>query len=735
MSLDPSAAIIPRSVARAIVIKDEEIFFLAEHDGGVPAGNQDGFGLYYHDCRYLNGYTLRIAKTPPNALGSSAASGSIAQFELTNEKLQLHPGQFIPEQTFGITLQRVIDSAECAVHDRLTFHNYSLNKHEVPLSLQFNSDFEDVFEIRGINAMTVGHKDPAEWKDGVLILSYRGADKLHRQLEIHLEPKPDKVSTSDAHSDAGSGAEFKIDIAPGEKTEINLSFRIIESKEQAPKTKHHVSDQRPVAAALDRRAEDWLSKYASVTSNSRLLNEVMRRSLLDLLVLRSSLHNLAFVSAGLPWYGALFGRDSIIAALETLAYDSEIAAQTSRLLARYQGTKTDEWRDEQPGKILHELRRGELANLNEIPQTPYYGAVDSTPLFLILIGEYANWTGDLTLFNDLRQNVERALHWIDHYGDEGKNGYLSYASKSSKGLGNQGWKDSGDSIMNADGSLATPPIALVEVQGYVYRAKLLIAGLYARSGDQPTASRLRKEAEDLKKRFNHDFWVEEQDFYAIALQKNNRPAAVISSNPGQALWTGIIDDSRGAAVVHRLTEEDMFSGWGVRTLSSREKRANPIGYHLGTVWPHDNSIIASGFRRYGFDAEAVQVLEGIVHAASYFEHYRLPEVFAGFSHRQFAIPIRYPVACHPQAWAAGSVPFLLTNLLGLQADAFSATLHVVRPVLPKGIDELHFRRIKVGRGSVDLHFRRGAKGLDIEVSNREGAVNVRVEPEAHLRAA
>ena len=461
----------------------------------------------------------------------------------------------------------------------------------------------------------------------------------------------------------------------------------------------------------------------------------MRRSLLDLLVLRSSLDNLAFVSAGLPWYGALFGRDSIIAALETLAYDSEIAAQTIRLLARYQGTKTDEWRDEQPGKILHELRRGELANLNEIPQTPYYGAVDSTPLFLILIGEHANWTGDLSLFNELRQNVERALHWIDDYGDEGKNGYLSYASKSSKGLGNQGWKDSGDSIMNADGSLATPPIALVEVQGYVYRAKLLMAELYARSGDQPTASRLRKEAEDLKKRFNHDFWVEEQDFYAIALQKSNRPAAVISSNPGQALWTGIIDDSRGAAVVHRLTAEDMFSGWGVRTLSSREKRANPIGYHLGTVWPHDNSIIASGFRRYGFDAEAVQVLEGIVQAASYFEHYRLPEVFAGFSHQQFAVPMRYPVACHPQAWAAGSVPFLLTNLLGLQADAFSTTLHVVRPVLPKTIDELDFRRIKVGRGSVDLQFRRGAKGLEVEVSNRKGGVEVRVEPEAHLRAA
>jgi glycogen debranching enzyme len=747
MSLDPSAAIIPRSVARAIVIKDEEIFFLAEHDGGVPAGNQDGFGLYYHDCRYLNGYTLRIAGTRPNALGSTAQRGGMAKFELTNERLQLSPGHFIPEQTFGITLERVIDSAECAVHDRFTVHNYSLSKHQVPLSLQFNSDFEDVFEIRGI-AKTARHKDPAEWKDGVLVLSYLGADNVHRQLEIHVDPKPDRVSAAGAASeDAHTGAEFRIEIAPGEKTEINLSLRIVENrvvenrivdnKDQAPKTKtkHDVSDQHPVAVALDRRSEDWLNKYASVTSNSRLLNEVMRRSLLDLLVLRSSLHNLAFVCAGLPWYGALFGRDSIIAALETLAYEPEIAAQTIRLLAQYQGTKTDEWRDEQPGKILHELRRGELANLNKIPQTPYYGAVDSTPLFLILIGEHANWTGDLSLFNELRRNVERALHWIDHYGDEAHNGYLSYASKSSKGLGNQGWKDSGDSIMNADGSLATPPIALVEVQGYVYRAKLLMADLYARSRDRTTASRLRKEAEDLKKRFNHDFWVEEKQFYAIALQKESRPAAVISSNPGQALWTGIIDDARASAVVHRLTAEDMFSGWGVRTLSTREKRANPIGYHLGTVWPHDNSIIAAGFRRYGSDSEAVRVLEGIVQAASYFEHYRLPEVFAGFSRQQFANPMRYPVACHPQAWAAGSVPFLLTNLLGLQADAFNATLHVVRPVLPKEIDELEIRRIKVGKGSVDLQFRREAKGLHVEISNREGGVEVRVEPEAHLKAA
>jgi glycogen debranching enzyme len=457
--------------------------------------------------------------------------------------------------------------------------------------------------------------------------------------------------------------------------------------------------------------------------------------LLDLLVLKGSLDGLSFFSAGLPWYGTLFGRDSIIAALQTLAYDPRVAEQTIRLLAKYQGDKEDEWRDEQPGKILHELRRGELANLNEIPQTPYYGSVDSTPLFLILVGEYVNWTGDLNLFNDIRSNVERALKWIDEFGTDPQLRYLAYASKSSKGLGNQGWKDSGDSIMNADGSLATPPIALVEVQGYVYKAKLLIAALYGRIGDEPTAARLRQQAGDLKERFNHDFWDHEKEFYAIALQKGGRPADVISSNPGQALWTGIVDDKRVEAVVRRLTAKDMFSGWGIRTLSHEEKRYNPIGYHLGTVWPHDNSIIAAGFSRHGFTDEAARVLDGILQAARHFEHNRLPEVFAGFTRKQFAIPVRYPVACHPQAWAAGSVPFLLATLLGLEGDALNNQLRVLRPVLPNGVTELEFRRIKIRGDSVDVHFKRtrdGRVGVDVA---RYGGVQVEVVEQVEPKAA
>jgi glycogen debranching enzyme len=715
----------PRTVARAVVIKEGDVFFLAEHSGEVPAANQDGFGLYYHDCRFLNGYELRLAGTTPIALVCSAERGSIAHFELTNETLQRNGGTEVAQQTFGISLQRVINSRDLAVHDVFTFENYDVQEHTLPVSFYFQYAFEDVFEIRGLHPKKVGKEIKPEWSDGVLILSYAGADRISRRLEVHFDPKSQKATAS--------GAEFILKLGAGERRKIQLTLCIIESREQQGSPAALRSDPVRVANAIDRRSQEWLAQCTEVETDSTLLNMVMTRSLLDLGILKSSLDNREFFSAGLPWYGALFGRDSIIAALQMLAYQPQIAEQTIRLLAKYQGSKTDDWRDEEPGKILHELRRGELANLNEIPQTPYYGSVDSTPLFLILVGEHANWTGDLNLFRDIKINIEKALHWIDNCCHEANSRYLFYSRKSSRGLGNQGWKDSGDSIMNADGSLAEPPIALVEVQGYVYRAKLLIADLYGRAGEDGTAVRLRHEAEDLKSQFNRDFWMDEKQFYAIALQKENRPAAVVSSNSGQALWTGIIEDSRAAAVVRQLISEDMFSGWGIRTLSLKERRFNPIGYHLGTVWPHDNSIIAAGFRRYGFDGEAVNVLNGIVKAAEDFEHHRLPEVFAGFSQNQFSLPVRYPVACHPQAWAAGSIPFMVSSLLGLSADAFNGRLRVIRPVLPTSVSDLELRQLKIGECALDLRFHRTRNGsVTVKVVNRVG--NIEVEVEAGLQS-
>jgi glycogen debranching enzyme len=744
--LEQQTTATPRNVARAAVIKDGEIFLVCERSGDVPAGSQDAFGLYYHDCRFLNGYELRISGTRPNVLASSAERGSSARFELTNEQLT-HNRHSIAPQTFGVTVERVIDSREQAMHDVFTVENYGVEQHEIVLSFQFSSTFEDIFEIRGLNPPKQGREHKPHWRGGVLIFSYEGADGIERRLEIHPDPRPQKTRQT--------GAQFTLKLKPGERHEIRLSLRAVEKPARNNAGQNHAGSNRAqtshngggaparldrkveqISAENDERTRDWLTRCSEVQSDSQALNHVMRRSLLDLQLLTSSLDGFEYISAGLPWYGALFGRDSITAALQMLAYDPRIAEQTIRLLARYQGTSYDDWRDEEPGKILHELRRGELAHLNEIPQTPYYGSVDSTPLFLILIGEHANWTGDLGLFNELRSNIERALAWVDHNGHGDNGPYLTYSTRSSKGLANQGWKDSGDSIMNADGSLAEPPIALVEVQGYVYRAKLLIADLYARSGDHEAASRLRRQASELKTHFNQDFWSDRLGFYAIALEKHERRAEVISSNPGQALWTGIVDEARAGAVVRHLMSDDMFTGWGIRTLSKSERRFNPIGYHLGTVWPHDNSIIAAGFRRYGFDSEAVGVMEGMVSAAEQFEHYRLREVFAGFSRRQFEIPVHYPVACHPQAWAAGSVPFMVSSVLGLKADAFNKRLCVVRPVLPPQVSELDFHRIKVGRSTLDLHFSRATDGnVRVVVTRHDGDVEVDVQAEAAPQAA
>jgi glycogen debranching enzyme len=486
-----------------------------------------------------------------------------------------------------------------------------------------------------------------------------------------------------------------------------------------------------VKRRLQDACDQSLAAATEVCSESLLFNSLIDRSLRDLHMLQTTLQGQHFFAAGVPWFVTLFGRDSLIAALQMLAYDPRVAAQTLRLLARYQGQKVDAWRDEEPGKIMHELRVGELAHLNEIPQTPYYGTIDATPLFLILVAQHAAWTGDLTLFRDFRSNIERALVWIATYGDSNGDGYLEYQSASDKGLSNQGWKDSGDAVVNDDGTLAQPPIALVEVQGYVYLAKTSLAGLYAQAGEADRAAQLQREAQELRTRFNRDFWLAEKHYYALALQAEHRPVAVIASNPGQALWTGIADPDKARQTVARLMADDMFSGWGVRTLSTHERRYNPIGYHLGTVWPHDNALIAAGFRRYGFHDEAGRIFTGMVEAATHFTHYRLPEVFAGFRRVDYGIPVRYPVACHPQAWAAGSIPFLLMTALGLVPEAFAQRLRIVQPVLPDFLHQLEVHRLRVGDGYADLRFARHTDGsVAIRVLRVEGQLEVITEDEA-----
>jgi len=714
-------ASITRSIADAVVVKDGDLFLLTERNGTIPMGREHGLGLYYHDCRFLNGYDMKLNDLSPEELISTATRGFLAIIELTNPDLK-KDGKLIQKDTIGINWQRAIDGPNLTLCETITFLNYGHEEVEFLFSLKFRAEFEPMIAVRGMLPVESGKRHESEWENNVLSFLYQGDDKVYRSLSINFSPPPQKRDQTEV--------SYQIRLRAGENKQINLLFHVAESKnkndaqardEQLPNIKNVLHDRQ-------RSLGQHISKQTEFLSNSKSLNRLMNRSLCDLHLLKTKIRGEEFFAAGVPWFVTLFGRDSIITGLQMLAFDPDIAENTLRLLASYQGKRVDAWRDEEPGKIMHELRVGELANLNEIPQTPYYGTVDATLLFLILIAKHADWTGRLELFNDLRGNVEAALNWIDKYGDQNGDGYIEYQSSAEKGLINQGWKDSGDGIVDADGNLAKPPISLVEVQGYCYLAKLSIANLFERVGDTDLADRLRSEADKLKNRFNKDFWIDDKNFFALALESENKPAAVISSNPGQALWTGIVDKDKAKQVVDRLMSDEMFNGWGIRTLSPNERRYNPIGYHLGTVWPHDNSIIAAGFRNYGFDKEACRIFKGIIEAATYFAHDRLPEVFAGFARADYGEPVRYPVACHPQAWAAGSVPFMIGTLLGLQPDAFDHRLKIVTPLLPERVDSIELRRLRVGNAHVDLRFERGKDDTaELKILEVHGQLQVEIE--------
>ncbi|MBZ9673653.1 glycogen debranching N-terminal domain-containing protein [Mesorhizobium sp. ES1-3] len=710
------------SIANAVTVKNLNLYYVIAPDGQVPLESEHGFGLYFHDCRFLGGYEMVLAGLAPAVLASTAQKGYMALFELTNPDLHLEKGKLIPKEELGIRWERVLDAEQTSVQEIVTFQNFGHQVHSFPLTLKFRAGFEDVFNVRGLVHDSLGRFDSPCWRDCKLRFVYHGADHIRRTATIAFSPAPDI-----SHKTA---AEFRICVSPGETRAVSVT---IELQERSEGEEAKRSNPQPVvtithlARSFQDSPEQWLAQHTRLVSDSLLLNSIIDRSLHDLGMLRSHLGNKEYFAAGVPWFVALFGRDSLIVALEMLAFQPEFAAQTLRLLADYQGQCIDPWRDEQPGRILHELRVGELAGAGDIPHTPFYGAVDATPLFLLLLGRHAAWTGDLSLFRELRAPVERALAWIAAAGDHNGEGYLEYQSTSNKGLVNQGWKDSGDAIVRADGSLAKPPIALVEVQGYVFAAKRAIADLCERTGEPDRASQLRHEAERLRTRFNRDFWYEDQGTFVLALEANGRQAAVVSSNPGHALWTGIADQDKGQRSAARLMRDDMFSGWGVRTLSASERRYNPVGYHLGTVWPHDNALLAAGCRHYGQDEAALRIFTAIAEAAMHFRHHRLPEVIAGFRREDFQVPVHYPVACHPQAWAAGAVPFMLTTCLGLEPDAFFGNLRIVRPRLPHFANHIELRGVRVGGGSVDLEFERTAGGAKVNILKATGQVSVKVE--------
>ncbi|HLH23909.1 MAG TPA: glycogen debranching N-terminal domain-containing protein [Chloroflexota bacterium] len=696
-----------------VVIKHGAVFLLCTDDGDIrPESDQ---GLYFHDMRYLSGETLRLSGTPLVSLLADAGDGNRGVFALTNPDIQDDDGQLVVRKdTLGISREKRLGDDFC---ETITIDNYVPQPAAFTLQLSYQADFADMFVIRGAHPGKRGELHAPRWDGDTLTFAYDGADGHQRRAVLQFSQRPDEQHDGDL--------AYRVSLAGRGRWTLTITTQLCDQGASNPEPRSSGAQDSAIVALQSTR-HGASGKGMQVTTSSALFNNILNRSIDDLHMLAMRQKDEAFFAAGVPWYVALFGRDSLVTALQMAAFDPYIGRETLRVHAAHQGTKIDDWRDEQPGKILHELRADEMANLDEIPQTPYYGTVDSTPLFLILMGVYCSWTGDLGLCHELHDNVQRALGWIEQYGDTDGDGFIDYKTRSTKGLRNQGWKDSGNGIVMEDGQLAEPPIALPEVQGVVYLAWSMIAELFEQDGDKQTATELRQRAERLYTAFNQGFWLPDQGYYAFCKQADGRFSKSIASDPAHGLWTGVVAPEHARAVVERVLQPDMFTGWGVRTLSSNDVSYNPVDYQVGSVWPHDNAFIVAGMHRYGFAEQASQVFTAIKEAATHFEHFRLPETFAGYDRGYASKPVRYPVACNPQAWAAGTIPYMLQAALGLQPAAFRRQLHIERPHLPSWLEWVAIERLRVADAEVDLRYERSDGQTLVAVSNKRGDLTVTV---------
>jgi len=685
----------------ALVIKEGDIFLLSDAEGNLPRNDTAGYGLYKGDTRHLSVYDLSFDEIRPTVLLSTAELGYGSEQHLTNPAMITLEGRTLPKESLEVRRQRLVNES---LRETVQVTNFNIFRATVNLRFDFDADFMDIFEVKGEKRHRRGRPSPPLVEKDRVTFKYKGLDSIWRSTEVRFSPLPAQIWYN--------GALFTISLRHRESHTITVTV----SPDGARGDGHFTAEFERLSASY----RGWLGSCTKVYSNNDFFNAMLERSLDDIRQLMSTNQEGSFVAAGIPWFNCLFGRDSIITSFQMLAFSPGIARNTLRLLARWQGKERNDWQDEEPGKILHELRSGEMASIGEIPMSPYYGSIDSTPLFLMLAAEYVAWTGDLDLVRELEPNLMAALEWIDKYGDSDRCGYVEYCKRSPKGLLNQGWKDSRNSIINSDGTLVKPPIALVEVQGYVYAAKKGMAWLLSLLGREQQARKLWREAAALRSRFNRDFWLDDQQFYALALGADKEPATSITSNPGQCLWTGIVGKDKAPKVVERLFSNDMFSGWGVRTLSSQAARYNPLGYHLGSVWPHDNSLIGMGLKKYGFEEELTELATALYDCCHSFDYYRLPELFCGAPRSVHNLPVRYPVACQPQAWAAGTFPLLLQAMLGLAVNAVNNEVHVVRPRLPYWLEEVEVRGLRVGDSSVDLLYQRRRGRTVVSVLAKRG---------------
>ena len=651
-------------ITRKLAIKGNTAFLVVDSFGDIPSAYPSELGYYWRDTRFLSCLEMYVNGAKPVLLSSGIDhTTSVVRVEMTNTDFKV--GDRVVQRTSAYIGKWIAFEGDELVY-RVIFRNLSLYTLPFDVAFRLEADFRDMFEVRGVERDRRGRLTLVETGEHILVFSYVGLDGVKRRCTCSFSPE---LSPSD------TGANCSLVLSPGEK--VSLELRVSVSEERDGKV-----------TAVGAPSKPSFRSSIHFRTDAPLLSQVLARALGDVEMMLSEIEGFAVPMAGVPWYCALFGRDALITAYSLLPWAPEVAADTLKLLAKYQSDSFDDFTDSEPGKILHELRTGEMANMRELPFVPYYGSADATILFVILAAEYLRCTGDLALVRELWENILAAAKWMQVYGDANGDGYVEYKSRSPLGLRNQGWKDSHDSIHHRDGTLAEPPIAVVEVQGYKFRAMQDMAYLCRRMGIDREALRFERGARKLARAIGRDFWMEDRGFYALALDREGRACRVVTSNAGHLLFAGAVPTVRAKKVVARLMDSSMFTGYGIRTLSSDEVRYNPMSYHNGSVWPHDNAIICEGLVRYGFKREALRLFKGLLDAVSHFDHYRVPELFCGFQRQEGRGPVPYPVACSPQAWSSASMLLMLKSILGLRVDAENRVVVFDNPLLPEEVGEL-----------------------------------------------
>lgn len=724
-------------------LKHGDLYLMTDPFGDIHPDTR-GLGLYASDTRILSCAVLHVDGVRPALLRGDTDENFRGTIQLTNPEVRRDPGdKMAPErslarQSLGITRRRILGGA---LRERIVVANFTEHPETVTLELAFGVDDADIFEVRGYPRARVGTTLPIAARSDRVAFATVGLDGVLRRTRVAF-PAAEVESAADRIGPTVAGASivvrWRLALPPGGREAVEWTAwadrdAVPAAAFDGPPAGLVQALGRDRPPRVDEKAGDaayrsWRDGMATIATDNEVFDQLLERSVDDLRLLRNDgpAEGEHYLAAGVPWFATLFGRDAILSAYEAIAFRPAIAVETLQVLAARQAVVDDPAADAEPGKILHETRTGEMARSGELPFATYYGSIDATPLWLVLLAETFDWTGDRELLEQLWPNALAALAWIDDWGDLDGDGLVEYHRRADRGLLNQGWKDSSDAIRDRTGASAEPPVALAEVQGYVHDAKRRMAGLARRRGDRGLAERLEREADDLRARFEAAFWVEDQGSYAMALDRHKRPANAIASNAGQAMWGGIVDPARAASVVRTLTGSGLDSGWGIRTLGAGQPGYNPLGYHTGTIWPHDNALIAAGMKRYGFDAEASALAGRIFEAAQRFGDLRLPELYCGFDRTEVDVPVPYPVACSPQAWSAAAPLLLVRTILGIRASAADHSLELVRPHLPSWIGKLTISNLRIGDATADLLFHRWRGTTSAEVLRKDGELDVTI---------